>query len=97
MEQVVKITLFGRPFTFKADGATESAQEVADFLAGEVARVESQHKRAAANISDLAIMILAALNIANENIQLKKNDPDFWRRLSDRSALIIRKLDTAGL
>jgi cell division protein ZapA (FtsZ GTPase activity inhibitor) len=97
LEQVVKIEIFGRPFTFKADGTAERAQEVADFLAGEVARVEKQHNRAASNISDLAVMILTALNIANENIQLKKNHPDFLRHLSDRSALLIRKLDTAGL
>jgi cell division protein ZapA (FtsZ GTPase activity inhibitor) len=97
LEQVVKIEIFGRPFTFKADGTAERAQEVADFLAGEVARVEKQHKRATSNISDLAVMILAALNIANENFQLKKNHPDFLQHLSDRSALLIRKLDTAGL
>lgn len=97
MEQVVKISLFGRPFTFKADDSAEGAQEVADFLAAEVAKVEKQHNRAVSNISELAIMILAALNIANENIQLKKTHPDFLQRLSDRSALLIRKLDTAGL
>jgi cell division protein ZapA (FtsZ GTPase activity inhibitor) len=97
LEQVVKIKLFGRPFTFKADGTAAGAQEVAEFLAGEVARVETQHKRSTSNISDLAIMILTALNIANENIQLKKNYPDFMRHLSDRSAHLIRKLDTASL
>jgi cell division protein ZapA (FtsZ GTPase activity inhibitor) len=97
LEQVVKITLFGRPFTFKAEGSSERAQEVADFLAAEVAKVEKQHNRVASNISDLAIMILTALNIANETIQLKKNHPDFLQRLSDRSALLIRKLDTAAL
>ena len=89
--------MFGRPFNFKADGSADQAQEVADFLADEVAKVEEQHKRAASNISDLAIMILTALNIANENIQLKRNDPDFLQRLSDRSAVLIRKIDTAGL
>lgn len=96
MAQVV-IKLFGRPFTFEADDASDSAQEVADFLLGEVARVEKLHNRASSNISDLAIMILTALNIANENIQLKKNSPDFLRHLTDRSAHLIRKLDTANL
>jgi len=95
LEPLVEIKLFGRPYTFRADSSDANAQEVAELLAEEVARVENQHRRAAANISELAIMILAALNIANENIQLKKNLPDFLQQLSERSALLIRKLDTA--
>jgi hypothetical protein len=40
-------------------------------------------------------MILAALNIANENIKLKKNHSDLLMDISNKSANLIHTLDTA--
>ena len=38
-------------------------------------------------------MILTALNIANENIELKREQSKFLRDISKRSANLIRNLD----
>jgi hypothetical protein len=39
--------------------------------------------------------MLAALNIANENIELKSNHSDLLKNISQRSSSLIRVLDAA--
>ena len=93
MEKLVTITLFGKPYTFKVESDILKAQEVADFLVQEVTKVESQQSNKTSEIAKLAILISAALNIANEHIELKKNYTDLLRNISERSASLIRVLD----
>jgi cell division protein ZapA (FtsZ GTPase activity inhibitor) len=96
VEQHVTINLFGQPYTFKAEGEDKDAQEVADTLVNEVARVESQQAKESPGITQIAILIIAALNIVSENIELKKKNIEVVKDISERSANLIRQLD-AGL
>ena len=93
MEQLVTIELFGQPYTYKSESENENAQEVANFLVTEVNNIETQQSGKASNISNLAILIMAALNIANENFELKKNHSDLLKSIYDRSASLKRNLD----
>ena len=93
MEQFITITLFGKPYTFKVESDILKAQEVADFLVQEVTKVESQQANKSSEIAKLVILISAALNIANEHIELKKNHTDLLKNISERSASLIRVLD----
>lgn len=93
VEQFVKIELFGQPFTFRALSEGKKAQEVADLFVREVARVQSQQSKQSPGITHTAILIIAALNIANENMELKKTRTDLARDLSERSKNLIRELD----
>ena len=93
MEQLVKIELFGQPYTFKAESEVRNAEKVADYLVKEVSKVTAQQSRQSSNINKLAVMILTALNIANENIELKREQSKFLRDISKRSANLIRNLD----
>ena len=93
MEQLVKIELFGQPYTFKAESEVKNAEEVADYLVKEVSKVTAQQSRQSTNINKLAVMILTALNIANENIELKREQSEFLRDITKRSANVIRNLD----
>ncbi len=95
MEQLVTIELFGQPYTFKTESDVTNAREVADFLIKEVAKVETQLSSKSSKITKLATLILAALNIANENVELKKTHSDLLRDISERSASLIRVLDAA--
>jgi cell division protein ZapA len=95
LEQRVTIELFGQPYTFKTESGVTNAREVADFLIKEVAKVETQLSSKSSQITKLATLILAALNIANENIELKKTHSDLLRGVSERSATLIRVLDAA--
>ena len=93
MEELVTIELFGRSYTFKAESEITMAKDVADYLVKEVSKVEAQQSIKSSNISKFAIMILAALNIANENMELKKEHSDFMHAISKQSSDLIRSLD----
>ena len=85
------VTTSSAPVTISAT----NAKEVADYLVKEVTRVEDQQSSQSSNITKIATLILAALNIANDNIELKKNHSDLLRDISERSANLIRALDAA--
>jgi cell division protein ZapA len=95
LEQLVTIELFGQPYTFKTETDVSKAKEVADYLVEEVARIETQHSKISSNVTKLNTLILAALNISNENIELKKNHSDLLRDISTRTTNLIRALDAA--
>ena len=95
MEQLVTIELFGQPYTFKTESGATNAKEVADYLVKEVTR-EDQQSSQSSNITKIATLILAALNIANDNIEQKKIHSDQLRDISKRSENLIRILDAAA-
>ena len=93
MEQLVTIELFGQQYTFKAGEEVSRAKEVADLLVEEVSRIEIQQSGSSSSANKLTILIIAALNIANENIKLKRNYSHFLQNISNRSIGLIRILD----
>ena len=93
MENVITIELFGQPHTFKADSEVAKAKEVADFLVKEVARIENQQSDQSSNMSKLTILMIAALNIANEHMELKRNHSKLLSDVAERTASLIRTLD----
>ena len=72
LEDLVTIELFGRPFSFKADSEVTRPQEIADFLSAEVGNVQSSQIEKGERISELAIVILTALNITNSKFEMKR-------------------------
>ena len=90
MEQLLTIELFGQPYTFRTDSDLTKAREVADILIREVRRVESQQKKSGTGITKNAMLILAALNIAAENIELQKKQTDFIENVSQRAETIMK-------
>jgi cell division protein ZapA (FtsZ GTPase activity inhibitor) len=93
LDQIVTIQLFGQTHTFKANSEVTKAEEVADFLVREVNRVESQQTDKSSNMSKLTILMLAALNIANEHMELIRNHSELLDDVSNRTANLIRTLD----
>jgi len=95
LEKTVTIELFGQPHTFKANSEVTKGKEVADFLVKEVARVENQQSGQSSNISKLAILMLAALNIANEHLELKNNYSKLLQDVTNRTSKLIHTLDNS--
>jgi cell division protein ZapA (FtsZ GTPase activity inhibitor) len=93
LEELVTIELFGKPYTFKAKSEVKKAKEVAEVLAKEVSRVESQQSGESSTASDLTTLMLAALNIAHQNMELENNHSKFMQDITERSAELIRKID----
>ena len=95
MEQLVTIEIFGQPYTFKTESDVNNAREVADCLVKEVTKIETQHSSKSPNVNKFATLILAALNIANENIELKNKHSDLLRDVFKRSSSLSNALDAA--
>ena len=93
MEQLVTIELFGQPYTFKAQSDMDQAKEVADYLTDEVSKVSKSQAGISPNLNHLTVMILTALNIANEHLEQERDRTRILRELTDRSNELIRKLD----
>jgi cell division protein ZapA (FtsZ GTPase activity inhibitor) len=92
LEQFVRIELFGTPLTLKAETDAAKAQEVADYLVGEVAKVEQRLGAAPSRITQNAILILAALNIINEFFELKRDHQELLQKISRKNENIIQLL-----
>jgi len=93
LDQLVTIELFGKPYTFKAESEVEKAKEVADLLTKEVSRVENQQTGEPSTASQLTTLMLAALNIAYQNMELENNYSNILQDISERSAKLIRKIN----
>ena len=93
MEQLVTIELFGKQHTFKAESETNKAKEVADLLTEEVTRIEGQQTGESSAASDFTTLMLAALNIAHQKLELENRYSKFTQDLSERSQRLIRQLD----
>lgn len=92
MEQFVRIELFGSSLTLKAEMDATRAQAVADYLVGEVARVEQRLGAPSHRITHNAILILAALNIINEFIDLKRDHQELLQKISRKNENLIQLL-----
>lgn len=93
LEQLVTIELFGQAYSFKADSEVKKAKEVGDLLVKEVDRVQNQQSGQTSNLTNLTILILAALNIAHENVVMQSKHSTVLQTISKRSADLIGKLD----
>jgi len=93
MEKIVPLKLFGQTFNFQADSDPEKARDVAAWIMDEVAKVESQHQAQSQQINKLAIMISAALNIAYDSIEMKRNENRVLKEISGRSTRLLHRLD----
>ena len=87
MERTVTIELFGQPHTFKANSEVTGEKEVA--------QVEKQQSGQSSNVSKQAILMSAALNIANEHMELKRSYSKLLRDVTNRTSNLIRSLDNS--
>ena len=96
MNQLVKIEVFGQPYTFRAEDGEAHAQEVADYLVEEITRYQELDAGKDANANSLAILLSVALNLANENFELKSKQSELMKDLSQRAGQLINKLKRPG-
>lgn len=92
MDQIIKIELFGQKYTFKTDIDSERAQKVADYLKNHVEKVKDLQVPASIDMKK-TILILAALNIADEKFELKANYDSLLNEIAIRNAELIKLLD----
>ena len=90
---MVTIELFGQPYTFKTQSEIHWAKEVADYLVNEVNRVEGVQSGTISNANKVTVMISAALNIAKDCLEVKRDRQALVEELAKRSAGWISRLD----
>ena len=93
MEKLVTIELFGQPYTFKAEPDVSTPQEVAEILVREVNKIQSEQPTISSNFNKIAVLISAALNIANKNVELKKSNIHLANEISKKSESILNLID----
>ena len=87
------IELFGQPYKFKTQSELPWAKEVADYLVEEVNRVEGVQSGTMSNANKMTVMISAALNIAKDCLETKREHQALVDELTKRSAGWLTRLD----
>lgn len=93
MKNLISIELFGQKYTFQTEAETDNAKEVVDFLVSEVTKIETKLKNNSAYMNKIAIIIIAALNISSEYVEMRKNHTGFLTDISKRSSKLICDLN----
>ena len=93
MDNIITIELFGQQYSFKAEEGVPDANEVADLLMKEVANVEKQMSNNNPKVNKVTILTLAALNISSEFVDLKRNYAELTKKISERSASLVKMID----
>ncbi len=93
MDQLVTINIFGQPFSFTSEADTEQARVVATQLENEIARIDEQQPGRKSEKAKVAILISAALNIANENIELKTNYSELLHTVETQARRLLQLLE----
>ncbi|MBS3756888.1 MAG: cell division protein ZapA [Desulfobacterales bacterium] len=86
MEQIITIELLGEAFNFKVDQDSRiDAKDVTAHLVGEVNQVASRFPLHAQKTNKLAIVVLAALNIAKQYAELDMQFGEFVSAVAGRA------------
>jgi cell division protein ZapA (FtsZ GTPase activity inhibitor) len=93
LDQLVTINIFGQPFSFTSETDTEQGRAVAARLESEIARIEEQQSGMKSEKTKIAILISAALNIANENFELKSNYSELLQCVEIQSKRLLQLLE----
>ena len=88
MEQVVKIELLGETFKFKSEETRSDLKEILSHLVKELRKVESQFPDHALKTNKLAIMVMTALNISKQYVELARSHSDLKNNVSSRVSKI---------
>jgi cell division protein ZapA (FtsZ GTPase activity inhibitor) len=94
LEQVLTIEILGQPFAFKTDSDESSAKAVADFVVKSVDQARRQCAQKTLSPDKGAVLILTALNIANEYLDLKEKHQKLLHDIGQRSKNLLNTLES---
>jgi cell division protein ZapA (FtsZ GTPase activity inhibitor) len=92
-ESVFTVELFGQTFRFQYDAGDVNPNEVLEILYRETKRIETEQRASASYSNKMALLVMAALNVCLENVELKKSKEELIRDFLDQSQKIIQILD----
>ena len=92
---VVTITLFGKTYSFRVDADIDKARKVADRYEEEVRKVIDQLADRSTTLTARTVLIMAALNIANENYELQEQYNNLKIEVSEKTIGLREMLDAS--
>lgn len=93
MEKLITLNIFGQSYTFRAGPEVENADAVAALLEKKIKEIENQKAGNLTEVKKLTILISVALNVTNENINLKNKQSNLMQNLSRKSEKLVQLLD----
>lgn len=88
MEQVIKIKLLGETFKFKSEETRSNLKDILSYLLKEIHKVEGQFPSHALKTNKSAILVMTALNISKQYVELANYHSDFINNVSSRMTKI---------
>ncbi len=92
-EQFVSVELLGQRYTFRTEDDLAKANEIARLYAREVEKVRKDLTRSQARPTDQVVLIIAALNIADQQYELEKKLAELKKEITDRSVNLVERLN----
>ena len=92
MNEIVKIDLFGEEFRFKPDDQVENPEEVAKHLKNYIQEAETKFQNKAPVKNQIAILLLAAMNVSKDFYDLKAQHTDLEKKIDNKLSFLIRKI-----
>ncbi len=93
MDEIVKIDLFGEEFRFKPDGQVKDPDKVAQYLKDYIQEAEALFQNKSTGRNQIAILLLAAMNLSKDFYELKQQHSELERNVEDRISSLIAKID----
>ena len=90
MEHPVKVKILDQEYLVKSEEAKEEIFKVAEYVNEKLREVKDSSE----GLSEKKATILAALNIASEYFQLKKEKDDLASDIQERTKSLINNIDT---
>src|SRR3990172_5628817 len=89
VKRSLTVEVAGQKFTLKTDADEVYVKSLARFVSDKI----DEAKKGARLVNTQSLAILAALNIADELLSMKRNEKDFRRRVREKSRTILDLLD----
>jgi cell division protein ZapA (FtsZ GTPase activity inhibitor) len=89
VDRLISIELFGQAYTFKTRGQVSQAEEITNYVAGEIEKAWTAGEAP----SQLDTVILAALNIANDYFEVRRSRQNLVKNIDKRCKILIEHID----
>jgi len=88
MEDLVRVQILGREYTVRSDEEEERVRKIAEYVNQKIKEVAEGTK----TVSTLNIVILAALNIANDYFKAVESQKNFTQTIEAKSGRLIEMI-----
>ena len=89
MDRIISIKLFDQAYSFKTDAEISHVEEITDHVVNEVERAQASAKVP----NKLDTVILAALNIANDYFEAKRDCEKVLTKIENRCEALINYIE----